>query len=306
MRLRVASFNIRSGTACDGLHAWPLRCAAATQAVARLRADVVGLQEAHGFQQRALLRRLPGYAACGAGRDDGAERGERCAILYDTRRLALERWTTRWFSDAPDVPGSVSWGDPPPRVATLAWFAEREAAAKGERAAATDAVPRHPSSPTAATHPSRPATARPAPARFAVADVHWDGASAEARLRSAEALLAWIDDGLPWVVLGDLNATARDPAVRRLLDAGLRDPLAHLGTEGPGAGTHHRWDGRADWTRIDVVLVTTHWRVRAAAVLHDRVGGRLPSDHWPVLAALELPPRSPRPSPPRRGTIPPP
>jgi endonuclease/exonuclease/phosphatase family metal-dependent hydrolase len=253
MRLRVASLNIRKGRAWDGLDSWPLRRKTAAEAVARLHADVLGLQEVCGFQQRDLLRRLSGYAACGAGRDDGRERGERCAILYEARRLVLERWVTRWFSDRPDVPGSVSWGDPPPRVATLAWLRDR---ASGRW--------------------------------FAVANVHWDGASAEARERSAKALLEWTGDGLPWLIVGDLNTTADDPAVRRLLAAGLRDPLSRLGAGGPGAGTHHRWDGRTDWTRIDFVLVTREWRVRAAAVVQDPVGGRLPSDHWPVLAALEL------------------
>lgn len=268
MRLRAATFNIRTGTAWDGVHSWPLRRGAAAGAIARLRADVVGLQEAHGFQQRDLLRRLPAYAACGAGRDDGYERGERCAILYDTRRFTLERWVTRWFSDTPDVAGSVSWGAPPPRVATLAWFAQRGTSDGGVRETA---------GPDGRT------------ARFAVADVHWDGASAQARLRSTEALLTWIDDGLPWIVLGDFNTTADDPSVQRLLAAGLCDPLARLGAGGPGAGTHHRWDGRTDWTRIDFVLVTKQWRVRAAAVVQDLVRGRLPSDHWPVLVALEFP-----------------
>ena len=253
MRLRAATFNLRKGTAWDGLDSWPLRRRVAAEAVARLHADVVGLQEVYGFQQRDLLRRLPGYAACGAGRNDERERGERCAIVYDMRRLALERWVTRWFSDTPDVPGSVTWGDPPPRVATLAWFRDR-ASGRG----------------------------------FAVANVHWDGASAAARMRSAEALLEWTGEGLPWLVLGDLNTTVDDPAVQRLLAAGLRDPLGHLGAGGPGAGTHHNWDGRTDWTRIDFVLATREWRVRAAAVVQDRVDGRLPSDHWPVLAALEL------------------
>jgi len=259
MRLRVATFNIRKGIAWDGLDSWPMRRRTTAAALHGLRADVAGLQEVYGFQQRDLLRRLPRFAACGAGRDDGRERGERCAVLYDTRRLELCRWVTRWFSDTPDTPGSISWGEPPPRVATLAWFAARG---------------------------TSDAKLRP---RFAVADVHWDGASADARLRSAEALLAWIDDGLPWVVLGDLNTTVADASVRHLLSAGLCDPLRRLGTGGAGAGTHHAWDGRTDWTRIDHVLVTSHWRVLAAAVIQDRIRGRLPSDHWPVLAALELP-----------------
>ena len=51
------------------------------------------------------------------------------------------------------------------------------------------------------------------------------------------------------------------------------------------------------------MLVTKEWRVRAAAVIQDDVEGRLPSDHWPVLAALELPggPRDATPGTVREG-----
>ena len=54
--------------------------------------------------------------------------------------------------------------------------------------------------------------------------------------------------------MGDLNATAGDPAVARLLAGGLRDTLAALGERGPQAATHHGWDGSTDGTRIDFVL----------------------------------------------------
>ena len=275
MRLRVATFNIRQGYGLDGTHAWPLRRAAAAAAIARLHADVAGLQEVLGFQERYLLDRLPTYAACGAGRDDGGGRGERCSILYRHERLELLDWTTRWFSDTPDMPGSRTWGNPVPRVATLGWFREADGRYP-ERA---------PKAPAAAT---AGAGAR-ASATFGFADCHWEGASAASRLRSADAVLEWIAGDLPWVVVGDLNCTANDPALQRLLAGGLRDPLEALGASGPGAGTHHHWDARTDWTRIDFVLVTPQWRVRQAAVLQDPVDGRLPSDHWPVAAALELP-----------------
>ena len=79
--LVVASLNLRHGLAWDGLHSWPLRRTAVVRYLADLGAEVVGLQEVHGFQQRYLERRLSGYAAVGAGRDDGRERGERCAVL---------------------------------------------------------------------------------------------------------------------------------------------------------------------------------------------------------------------------------
>jgi endonuclease/exonuclease/phosphatase family metal-dependent hydrolase len=168
-------------------------------------------------------------------------------------RLRLVATATRWFSDTPDAPGSMSWGNPLPRIVTLCRF-------------------RHPASGL----------------RFGVAGVHWDGASAVSRLRSAEALLGWLRDGLPWVVLGDLNATPDDPSVAALLQAGLKDALAGLPARGDGAGTHHAWDGARDGTRIDHVLVSRDWAVQASGIAHDRPGGRLPSDHWPVWADLRL------------------
>jgi endonuclease/exonuclease/phosphatase family metal-dependent hydrolase len=251
--LRCASFNIRTGHAWDGRHSWPLRRRACAAAIAGSGAHVVGLQEVYGFQQLYLARRLRGYAALGAGRDDGHERGERCTVVYRTDRLALESWTVRWFSDTPAVPGSRTWGNPITRIVTLCRFRDR-------------------------------ATGR----RFGVANAHWDGAAAESRLRSAEALLRWLDPSFPWVVLGDLNATAGDPSVARLVAGGLGDTLAHLGARGPQAATHHHWDGAIAGTRIDFILFTPHWDVVTSYIDHTSPGGRLPSDHWPVVADLAL------------------
>ena len=255
--LSVASFNIRTGLGRDGRHSWPLRAGACATAIAGLAADVVGLQEVRAFQERGLARRLPGYAGAGAGRTDGGCRGERCTVAHLTSRLHLDQWTVRWFSDTPWAPGSRSWGNPITRMVTLCRFSDLRT---GDR--------------------------------FGVANAHWDGASRASRLRSAEALLGWLDPELPWIVLGDLNATAGDPAVARLVAGGLRDPLAHLGERGPQTATHHRWDGSIDGTRIDYVLVDDGWDVLEARIDHARPGGRLPSDHWPVVAEVAL--RRPR------------
>jgi endonuclease/exonuclease/phosphatase family metal-dependent hydrolase len=254
--LAAVSFNLRQGRAWDGVHSWPLRRRAVARRLADIGAEVVGLQEAYGFQQRYLERRLNGYAAVGAGRDDGRERGERCAVLYRPGRLRLESWTVRWFSDTPGAPGSRGWGNPVTRLVTLCRFVDT---ADGRR--------------------------------FGVADAHWDGASAQSRLRSAEALLRWLDPALPWIVVGDLNATAGDPAVARLVAGGLSDTLAHLGERGPGAGTHHQWDGATDGTRIDYVLVSPEWEILHAEIarqLPQEKPSDLPSDHWPVVATLRL------------------
>jgi endonuclease/exonuclease/phosphatase family metal-dependent hydrolase len=170
-------------------------------------------------------------------------------VAYRPSRLRLDGWTVRWFSDRSWVPGSRSWGNTIPRIVTLCRFTDLATGG-----------------------------------RLGVADLHWDGASARSRLRSAEALLGWLEPSLPWLLLGDLNATAEDPSVAHLMAAGFADTLAQLGPRGPLAATHHAWDGSTDGTRIDFVLAGPQWRVLSSRIDHARPGGRLPSDHWPVVA----------------------
>jgi endonuclease/exonuclease/phosphatase family metal-dependent hydrolase len=94
--LDVVSFNLRNGIAFDGCNSWPFRRRAAADVLAELDADVIGLQEAYGFQLRYLLRQLSGYVAVGEPR---SRFGERTPVLVRGRVLAH---ATRGF----DVAGS--------------------------------------------------------------------------------------------------------------------------------------------------------------------------------------------------------
>jgi endonuclease/exonuclease/phosphatase family metal-dependent hydrolase len=124
---------------------------------------------------------------------------------------------------------------------------------------------------------------------FSVANTHLAERSGPAREASVAALLGWIGGSAkPWIVMGDLNATPADPPVRALLDAGLRDVLADLPSAGPGAATGHEWTGKTDGRRIDHILVSPQFEVLDASIVRAKPGGRLPSDHWPVVARLRL------------------
>lgn len=245
-RLRIATWNVRNGWASDGWDSWPFRRRAARATVAALGADVLGLQEAYGWQLRSLRRALPRHAAVGLGR--GARGGgERCTLLLGPSVRVL-RHRTLWCSATPVAPGSRLPGATHPRVVTLA---EVEVKASGTR--------------------------------FGAAVAHLDQRHDENRIRSVELLLGWLDASLPWVVLGDLNAGPRSAPLRALEAGGLTSVLP------PGAGgTAHGFSGRGDGPRIDHVLVQGPWQVDRASIPHLRPGGRLPSDHWPVVADLRL------------------
>src|SRR5688572_24608232 len=80
--LRVASFNIRYGTADDGENRWERRKDFVFRTIQKLDPDLLGVQEALAFQVDELQAALPAYAFVGAGRDDGKRAGEFAGIYY--------------------------------------------------------------------------------------------------------------------------------------------------------------------------------------------------------------------------------
>lgn len=259
--LRVMSFNVRYGTASDGENAWPLRRGLVEGVLQDFAPDVVGVQEALHFQLEELTEAIPGLDWIGVGRDDGSASGEYSAIFYRAARLELLEEGTFWFSDTPEVPGSMTWGNELPRICTWGRFRDRA----GGRT-------------------------------FTVFNLHWDHLSQLSRERSASLLLLRIrehaaatggEDGV--LVTGDFNAGEGNPAFRALLEAGDQDLLDAFRLRHPdavGVGTFHGFQGGSEGEKIDAILVGPTWVVLEAEIIRTGAGGRFPSDHYPVTALL--------------------
>ena len=243
--LRVATFNIRSGTSLDGWRAWPLRRRATLRAIVALDADIVGLQEVHGFQLRWLRRHLPDHEVVSGHGRSRRGRGEHCPLLV-RQGVAPVSAVTRWYGDAPDTAGVRLPGATAPRIATVA------VVVVGGRT-------------------------------VQVLNTHLDEHIAGHRVRSATQLLGWLVPGTPAIVLGDMNAPLGDPALVALVDGDLRPALR--GDEGgtahdftgrrDGPQLDHVFTSR-EW-HIDRVIVggehwvgrwpSDHWPVAADVVL---------------------------------------
>jgi endonuclease/exonuclease/phosphatase family metal-dependent hydrolase len=252
--LRVASFNIRTSRGRDGRNRWRRRRDACIETIRSLSADVIGLQEVRPNQLTHLRRAFPGTIIVGAGRDANG-RGEHASILVTDPRWTLESTETRWLSATPAVPGSVGWDADLPRVVTLARL---------RRGSTT----------------------------LGVANTHLDHKGPIARERGAHLIVDWLgqEPDRPWIVLGDLNAVPTSAPVKTLLAAGFVDPLPL-----DAGGTEHSFTGATDRTRIDYVLAGSGVDVDRAWISYERrPDGRLPSDHWPVLADVVIGPTTGR------------
>ncbi|HUF49648.1 MAG TPA: endonuclease/exonuclease/phosphatase family protein [Longimicrobiales bacterium] len=263
------TFNIRYGTARDGDHAWPLRRHVAFQAIRDFAPTVLGVQEALRFQLDEIAHELEHYGELGVGRDDGIERGEYSAILYDRRRLEPLDHGTFWLSDTPAVPGSMTWGNRITRIATWARLLDR---AGGNS--------------------------------FYVFNTHWDHESQPSRERSAALILDRIRARAvpadPVLLMGDFNAGEDNAAFQALLAAGavnLFDTFRAVHPDARETGTFHAFRGDRTGDRIDAILASPHWQPVAAEIVHLQQSGLYPSDHFPVTAIVVLraraPPRAP-------------
>lgn len=267
MSIRVVTFNVRYGTAPDGPNHWDLRKGILLDAIGEIDPHFMGVQECMPFQGDEIKMRFPHLDRLGVGRYHGVVRddrpqesrcGEHCDIFFDSRRWLAERCGTFWHSDTPDVPGSMSWGNPYPRITT--WAILRSRAGTG---------------------------------RLAFFCTHYHGE--EPCCTKATDLMidriGGIAAGLPCVVVGDFNLTPDNPNHDRLVDAGpgglgLRDVWQLLGKPEQGGGTEHdKFTGKPN-KRIDWILARGLAAVSMERSFYQR-DGRFPSDHLPLVAQLE-------------------
>lgn len=258
--LRAMTYNIRLDLASDGANAWLHRKAMVSAIIRREAPDLLGMQEVLLNQKQNLERTLPGYRMVGVARDDGREKGEFSPIAFRRDRFELIDSGTFWLSPTPPVPGK-GWDAAYPRIATWALLRDR--------------------------HNRR---------SIRVVNTHFDHVGVVARRESAALILRWLRQGasagLPTILMGDLNSTPDDPGYKLLADrtSGLRD--ARLASRTPAygpPGTFNAFKIDSDAPApIDHVFVSDRFAVERYAVVTQHWGGRLPSDHYPVVVSLKL------------------
>jgi len=263
--IRVMSFNIRLNTPSDSLNAWPYRKTMVASMIRFHKADILGVQEALWDQMQDLENLLPEYAWVGIGRDDGNRAGEFMAIFYLKERFEVIKSSTFWLSENPEIPGK-GWDAACNRIATWCQFRDQK----------TGNI-------------------------FFHFNTHFDHMGDTARVKSAELLIRQIDaiaDGKPVLVTGDFNSTP-DSKTYSILTTGLgkSQDLKLTDTKIATQFPHHGSNGTFTWfdlnnltndQPIDYIFIKSGVTVLYHGTLTDTFDGRLPSDHFPVLAEIIL------------------
>ncbi len=257
MNITVATFNLRNNRARDGENAWALRVDVVASMFRRTGAQIVGTQEGYVEMLIELGERLPEFRWIGVGRRGGSE-DEFNALFYRGDQVRVQEQGHFWLSETPEVPGSSSWQSSVPRMCTWARFA--------------------------------PIAASGGP--LMVYNTHLDHQSAQAREQGIRLICRRIgefrrQDGLPALLIGDLNASEGSPVLRFLREeSGLRD--AYSAMAGAVGRTYHGFSGGVEGDPIDHIFATPDVEMTGTMVRRETLDGRYPSDHYPVVTTARL------------------
>ncbi|WP_134201908.1 endonuclease/exonuclease/phosphatase family protein [uncultured Algoriphagus sp.] len=254
---QLATFNIRWDNPGDTGNLWKDRLPHVTSLIQFHQIGIVGTQEGLKHQVEQLSNSL-GFDYLGVGRDDGAQKGEYTAILYDGSQYELLDQGTFWLSPTPEVP-SKGWDAALNRICSWGKFlsAEKE--------------------------------------EFYVFNIHYDHIGQEAREESSKLVVQKIEEinteKLPVVLLGDFNVTPENAAYTTItFSDGWRD--ARLISKTPSYGPAGTFTG-FDWEKmpdgiIDHIFVKGPIQVIRHGILTDNYGKKYPSDHFPVMVEVQF------------------
>ncbi|RYD25382.1 MAG: endonuclease/exonuclease/phosphatase family protein, partial [Verrucomicrobiaceae bacterium] len=271
LEVKAATFNIRNDLNQDDTktRAWINRVPSAVRLIRKMAPDVMGMQELTHGQAADLRASLPDYGFFGKAREDGDRKGEYAGIFYREDRFAADRSDggTFWFSDTPEKPGSMTWGNTFPRVATWIRLIDRS-------------------------------TGR----GFYVFNTHFDHRHQGSREKAAILLAQRIDGRKngdePVVLLGDFNAVESNPAVAYLagksgMVAGTQRQWSHSLVDTfqlthpaeRNRRTLHLWTGSHEGgLKVDHILVSKGAQVVETDIVADVAP--FASDHFPVTARV--------------------
>jgi endonuclease/exonuclease/phosphatase family metal-dependent hydrolase len=258
-QLNIGTYNLRYDNTDDSVNGngWRQRFPVMAKIIRFNDLDIFGTQEGLQHMLVNLADSLPGYKWIGIGRDDGKEAGEHSAIFYKTSKFRIIKQGNFWLSTITDRPNK-GWDAVLPRICTWAEFEEIKTGFK-----------------------------------FFFFNLHMDHIGVVARRESAKLVIAKMNElnpNMPAILTGDFNVdqTSESYAVvnnsGKLKDSYVLAPVKLDYDDSYNGFNVNKNDGNS---RIDHIFVTKDFKVKRYAILTNTFHGRIPSDHYPVVAIME-------------------
>jgi endonuclease/exonuclease/phosphatase family metal-dependent hydrolase len=256
-KITIGTFNIRFDNPRDSGNLWVDRGPVVANLIRFHEFDVLGIQEGLKNQLDDISAALPDYARYGKGRDDGKDAGEHSAIFYKKDRFNLLKTGDFWLSETPDKPGKGWDATCCNRICSWVYLEDKKTKKK-----------------------------------FYAFNVHFDHQGVVARKESSKLILSKIREiagQTPALLTGDLNGGRDSEWYLELAKSGLLTDVSEK-VKFPYANnaSFNSFRTPRGNTVIDHVFMTKQFEASKWGILTDTYFGKFPSDHFPVLAVVEL------------------
>ena len=282
---KVGSFNVRFDSKRDAANGdgWEVRSKEMYDFLNYERWEIFGAQEVLHNQLQDLINNLDNYDYIGVGRNDGDKKGEYAPILYRKDRIKCLDKGWFWISETPDVVASKGWDSNQCRICTWGKFEDKTTKWQ-----------------------------------FYFFNVHMDHRGVVARREGSKLILAKMKEmcgDLPYILTGDFNVDQFNEIFDIFTNSGmLVDTYTSAKHRMAPNGTVNRF--KIDFgteCRIDHILVSPHFKTHEYGILTNNwwspievtaemqaqidagvedvvcYQARVISDHYPVVARVELP-----------------
>lgn len=255
---KIMTYNIKLDYPKEGKNSWDNRKDLIVGQIKFYEPDIFGVQEALPNQMQYLESTLVGFKYVGVGRDDGDNQGEYSAIFYNVSKFNVIESGTFWLSETPDKV-TMGWDAVCNRICTYALFKNKKTKKQ-----------------------------------FWVFNTHFDHVGKVARMESPKLILEKIKSlnstHLPVILTGDFNLEPETENIKLFHsyfdDSKNISEILPFGPEGTFNGFHFE---KPVNRRIDYIFVSKgNFVVKKHAVLSDSKDCKYPSDHFPVIAELNI------------------
>jgi len=255
--INVATFNIRMPARTDTGNLWEDRAPIVANLIRFHEFDAFGIQEGFKSQLDDMSAALPEYARYGKGRDDGKDGGEHSAIFYRKDRFKLLKSGDFWLSENPGKPG-LGWDATCcNRICTWVYLRDQK------------------------TNKT-----------FYMFNAHYDHQGVIARKESSKLILNQIKSiagNEPVVLTGDFNGDRKSEWYLGIANSGiLADVHGKVRYPYENNGSMNGFRTPRSKAVIDHIFASAHFKAKKWGILTDTYFGKFPSDHFPVIAVLDL------------------
>ncbi len=255
--IKIASFNIRYDNPRDTGNLWVDRAPVVANLIRFHDFDIVGTQEGLKNQLDDISAALPEYTRYGVGRDDGREAGEHSAIYYLKDKYQLVDKGDFWLSASPDQPGKGWDATCCNRISS--WVYLRDIKTKK---------------------------------MFYVFNVHFDHQGKVARVESGKLMIKKIKEiagNKPVLLTGDFNGGRETEWYKTLAESEiLADTHRTVKHPYQNNSSSNGFRKPRSMNVIDHIFMTKHFKAKKWGILTDTYFGKFPSDHFPVVAVVDL------------------